>query len=468
MIATRAAVIIDVSAPLARDRPFQAIDARQSARILRVMEIAVFGLGYVGCVSAACLANLGHQVTGVDRDQSKVDSVRKGASPFYEPGLDELVSANVAAGRLNATTSAAEALKTAEIALVCVGTPSAKNGNLNLEQLQRVVHDIAGCVTNRSSPLIVAIRSTVFPGTCEEVVLPAFRQHPNISVVANPEFLREGAAVRDFMEPGLLVVGGSDPAATRRVADLYAGIDIQPQLVSLRTAEMIKYACNAFHAVKIDFANEIGALSERLGVDAQEVMATLASDMKLNASAAYLKPGFAFGGSCLPKDLRALVYRSRQLDLSLPLLESALPSNGEHLRRAIEMVLDRPERNLGVFGLAFKENTDDLRESPVVEMLEYLIGKGREVRIYDPHIRLDAIYGTNRSFILNAIPHIGKLMLPSLGDVLQWAGCVVIAQKPAPDAVSAIRAAELPVIDLVGAGAFDSAAAALAAPEPVP
>lgn len=434
---------------------------------LRLMVIAVFGLGYVGCVSAACLANLGHQISGVDRDENKVENVRRGVSPFYEPGLDELVSANVAAGRLTATTSAAEALSTAEIALVCVGTPSAKNGNLSLEQLQRVVQDIAACAGGRSKPLIVAIRSTVFPGTCEQVVIPAFQNCPGVSVVSNPEFLREGAAVRDFMEPGLLVVGGSDAAAVRRTADVYARLDIEPQLVSLRTAEMIKYACNAFHAVKIDFANEIGALSSRLGIDAQEVMATLASDVKLNSSAAYLKPGFAFGGSCLPKDLRALVYRSRQLDLSLPLLEAALPSNGEQLRRAMEAILDRPEPKIGVFGLAFKENTDDLRESPIVALLEYLIGRGREVRIYDPHIRLDAIYGTNRNFLLNAIPHIGRLMLSSLDDLLGWSDCLVIAQKPSLELANALWAAGAPVLDLAGTRQFDSVAAAAAAPESV-
>jgi GDP-mannose 6-dehydrogenase len=431
------------------------------------MVVAIFGLGYVGCVSAACLAHLGHRVIGVDRDETKVDNVRRGIAPFYEPGLDELVSANVAAGRLTAAPSASEALSEADIALVCVGTPSAKNGNLSLEQLERVVSDIASCAENQARKLVVAIRSTVFPGTCEQVVIPAFERCPGVSVVSNPEFLREGAAVRDFMEPGLLVIGGSDPEAMRRVAAAYSGLNIEACLVSLRTAEMIKYACNAFHAVKIDFANEIGALSATLGVDAREVMATLASDVKLNSSPAYLKPGFAFGGSCLPKDLRALVYRSRQLDVSLPLLEAALPSNEAQLRRAIQTVLDRPERNLGVIGLAFKENTDDLRESPVVALLEHLIGKGREVRIYDPHIRLDSIYGTNRSFILRAIPHIGRLMFGSLDELLAWADCLIVAQKPSSDLAARIRSASAPVIDLVGTGEFEEAHIASAAADPV-
>jgi GDP-mannose 6-dehydrogenase len=416
------------------------------------MQVAVFGLGYVGCVSAACLAKLGHSVVGVDRDENKVRSIGAGKSPFYEPGLDQLVAENAASGRITATVSVGAALRDARIALVCVGTPSEKNGNLDLEQLRRVIADIAACTQARPQPLIVAIRSTVFPGTCEEVVIPAFDRCPAVAVVSNPEFLREGVAVKDFMEPGLVVVGGSDPEAVRRVAELYASLNVTPSLVSLRTAEMIKYACNAFHAVKIAFANEIGALGATLDIDAREVMATLTSDVKLNSSAAYLKPGFAFGGSCLPKDLRALIYRSRQLNVTLPLLESALPSNDEHLRRAVEAVLDQPETRIGVVGLAFKENTDDLRESPVVVLLEQLLGKGRDVRVYDPHIRLDSIYGTNRNFILNAIPHIGKLMLPALDDLLGWANCVVVAQKLEPTLVERIQAAQLPVIDLVGSG----------------
>jgi GDP-mannose 6-dehydrogenase len=422
------------------------------------MEIAVFGLGYVGSVSAACLAQLGHRVIGVDRDEHKVQSVLAGKSPFYEPGLEGLIAANVAAGRLSASVSPAPALAGAGIALVCVGTPSERNGNLNLEQLRRVIADIAACVGGRSQPLIVAIRSTVFPGTCEDVVMPAFAGSSAVRVVSNPEFLREGAAVKDFMEPGLLVVGGHDEDAVRGVAGLYADLPVEPSLVSLRTAELIKYACNAFHAVKIAFANEIGALGTRLGIDPREVMATLSSDGKLNASAAYLAPGFAFGGSCLPKDLRALVYRARSLDISLPLLESALPSNSEHLRRAVETLLEKGNAKLGMIGLAFKENTDDLRESPVVTLLEHLIGKGRDLRVYDPHIRLDSIYGTNRNFILNAIPHIGRLLVPALEDLIQWADCLVIAQKLSAGVLAQVRQSRLPVIDLVGTGANIAAA----------
>jgi GDP-mannose 6-dehydrogenase len=426
------------------------------------MQIAVLGLGYVGCVTATCLAELGHRVIGVDKDEHKVNNVLNGRAPFYEPGLEELVKSNVASGRLSATTSAEDGVRDAEVALICVGTPSERNGNLGLDQLRRVVASLASLAAGRTKPLIVAIRSTVFPGTCEEVVIPAFEGNAAVRVVSNPEFLREGAAMKDFMEPSLVVVGGQDRDAVRRVADLYSPLGVDACLVSLRTAEMIKYACNAFHAVKISFANEIGALAGKLGIDAREVMDTLCQDTKLNVSAAYLRPGFAFGGSCLPKDLRALTYRASRLDLNLPLLESALPSNEQHLKRAIDRVLDLPAGRIGVIGLAFKEDTDDLRESPVVALLEQLIGKGRDLRVYDPQIRLDAIYGANRTFLLDSIPHIGRLLDSRLEETLGWAQYLVVAQKQSGEIAARIRASGLPVIDLMGdpaqAGAANEAA----------
>jgi GDP-mannose 6-dehydrogenase len=411
--------------------------------------VAVLGLGYVGCVSAACLASLGNQVTGIDRDGDKVKNVMNGVAPFFEPGLEELVRANVSAGRLSASTSIA-AIADADVALICVGTPSEKNGNLGLDQMRRVIQEIAGTLSGRTKRLTVAIRSTVFPGTCEDVVAPIFDGNPLVTVVSNPEFLREGTAVKDFMEPSLVVVGGSDSTAVARVASIYDSLNVPPCLVSLRTAEMIKYACNAFHAVKIAFANEIGALSARLSVDPGEVMATLCEDKKLNVSAAYLKPGFAFGGSCLPKDLRALNYRGNRLDLHLPLLESAIPSNHQHLQRAVDAVLDLPSSRLGVIGLAFKENTDDLRESPVVTLLEHLIGKGRDVRIFDPHIQMESIYGSNRNFLLQQIPHIGRLLDNSVDQTLAWADHLIIAQKMSPELSAKVQARNLPITDLVG------------------
>ena len=381
-----------------------------------------------------------------------------GRAPFFEPGLKELIQANRASGRLSATTSLREGLQDADVVLICVGTPSEKNGNLGLDQLRRVISEITDFVGGSSTPPIVAIRSTVFPGTCEEIVMPVLG--PRVPVVSNPEFLREGAAVKDFTEPSLVVVGGTNPQAVKRVAELYAPLGVAASQVSLRTAEMIKYACNAFHATKIAFANEIGSLSVRLGVDPQEVMATVCSDVKLNASAAYLRPGFAFGGSCLPKDLRALAYRAGRLDISLPLLESVLPSNNEHLARSLESVLELPSQKLGVVGLAFKEDTDDLRESPVVSLLEQLIGKGRDLRVYDPNIQLESIYGSNRNFILETIPHIGRLMVPGIEQLLTWADYLVVAQKQKPEIEKAIQRAGLPVLDLT-AGAQQAPALAL-------
>jgi GDP-mannose 6-dehydrogenase len=409
--------------------------------------IAVFGTGYVGCVSAACLANLGHQVTGLDRDQYKVDCILEGRAPFYEPGLNDLIAENVAAGRLTASCNPAEALTRAEIVLICVGTPPLRSGEQDLTQLRRAVAEIASCAAQRTTPLIVVVRSTVSPGTCEEIVMPMLIGTPCI-VVSNPEFLREGVAVKDFMEPGLLVVGGFDTHAVRDVVGMYSDIKTEARMVTLRTAEMIKYACNAFHAVKIAFANEVGALSEAMGVDGIEVMATLCADHKLNSSAAYLKPGFAFGGSCLPKDLRALSARGRQTGVEIPLLNSTLLSNAEHLRRATDAVLASGNRKIGVIGLAFKEDTDDLRESPVLTLLEVLIGKGRDLRIFDPNIQLENIRGANKAFALDAIPHIGRLMR-GFDEVMAWSDLLVIAQKPAVETASLIRSSGLPVIDLV-------------------
>ena len=447
------------SAVRSQESPCATLKKALSLRTGNPAQIAVLGLGYVGCVTAACFASLGHRVMGIDRDQHKVDNVLAGRAPFYEPGLEDLVRDNVAAGRLSASTSAS-GIADAQVVLVCVGTPSEKNGNLGLSQLRRAMDEVAGQLSGRLAPLIVAIRSTVFPGTCEEVVLPALAGHKQVSVVSNPEFLREGSAVADFMEPSLLVVGGSGQAAVRQVADLYAPLEVTACLVSLRAAEMIKYACNAFHAVKISFANEIGALSEKLGIDAHEVMHTLCEDTKLNISPAYLKPGFAFGGSCLPKDLRALAYRTRTLDLKLPLLESALPSNEEHLKRAIDSVLNLETRKIGVIGLAFKENTDDLRESPVVNLLEQLIGKGRDVRVFDAHIRMDAIYGSNRNFILESIPHISRLLAANLEELLGWADDLVLAQKQSAGTMERIRASGLPTIALVDGAVQPSLAGA--------
>ena len=392
-------------------------------------KIAVFGLGYVGCVTAACLAHLGHEVRGVDKDSFKVAELNASRSPFYEPGLTPLIAEGVASGRLRGLTNAAEALAGARIALLCVGTPSAANGDLDLTYLHRVAEEIAAWQAETGQPLIVATRSTVFPGT-GEALAAHFGAGAPVKIVSNPEFLREGTAVKDFFEPSLLVVGGEDASAVQCLAGVYRALPVEPCLVSLRTAEMIKYACNAFHAVKIAFANEMGALSARMGIDGRQVMATLCQDRKLNASAAYLRPGFAFGGSCLPKDLRAIVFRAGRLDVSLPMLENVLPSNERHLARGTQAILRTAAGRIAVLGLAFKPNTDDLRESPSIPLIESLIGKGRQVRIHDPHIRLEEIYGANKKFVLEAIPHIGRLLAPGAEEVIDWSDLVVIATEP--------------------------------------
>lgn len=414
--------------------------------------LSVFGMGYVGCVSAACLAETGYPVIGVDIDERKISAIAAGRAPFHEPGLEQLIVGNLASGRLRVTTSTAEAVAASDYAFLCVGTPSASNGNLGLSQLQRVVEDIATALVGRERPFTVVVRSTVFPGTCDDFVAPLLAGLPNVRIVANPEFLREGTAVREFMVPSLLVVGSHDRAAAEDVAALYAGLPAEPCVVSLRTAELIKYACNAFHAVKIAFANEIGALGADLGVSGAEVMDTICRDTTLNISTTYLKPGFAFGGSCLPKDLRALVYRAQRLDVDLPLLSHVLPSNEAHLTRFVRQVLDTPHRRLGIYGLSFKPDTDDLRESPAVSLIERLIGKGRDVRIYDPHIRLGTIYGSNRDFLLNALPHIGRVMEDSFAPVLAWADAIVLTQRPSPQERETIAAAGKPVLDVTHGG----------------
>ncbi len=410
--------------------------------------VIVMGLGYVGCVSAACFAEIGHIVFGVDRDTTKVEAVRKKQSPFFETGLETLIESNVAAGRLTAGPLDEEALQAADVVMLCIGTPSQANGNIDLDHLRRACGEISGLLRPRTKPLVITVRSTVFPGTCESLQETIFSGRGDIAIVSNPEFLREGTAVKDFMEPSLLVVGGSTEGAAQAVANLYAGLPGEVSIVSLRTAEMIKYACNAFHAVKIGFANEVGSLATSLGVDPEQVMATMCKDTKLNISPAYLKPGFAFGGSCLPKDLRALTFRASRLDLKLPLLESILPSNDEHLRRSIREVLDLPGKRIGIFGLAFKEGTDDLRESPVVTIIEHLIGKGKPVRIHDPHIQLDEIYGSNLSFVVSALPHIGRLLTRSLDELISSSDTLVIAQKPTPASLAQMNASGVTLLNL--------------------
>jgi len=399
------------------------------------------------------LADLGHRVIGVDLDDYKVRTVMAGEAPFFEPNLRDIIAANVASRRLTATTEIEEALPSTDICFICVGTPSSANNDVALEHLQRVCRRIAEMLVERSKSLTVVIRSTIFPGTCEGVIYKILRPDSCASLVVNPEFLREGSAVGDFMEPSLVVIGSDDNTALESVARLYAPLKAEICRVSLRTAEMIKYACNSFHALKIGFANEIGALCERLGVPPAEVMATLCKDRKLNISPAYLRPGFAFGGSCLPKDLRAMNYRASHLKMSLPLIGAVLPSNEEHLRRAMEAVERLPAQRIGIFGLAFKENTDDLRESPVVPLLNRLLQSGKQVSVYDPHIQVERIYGSNRHFAVASIPQLETLLERSLEKLLGWAGHIVLTQTAAPEDAAQMARSGLPVLDLAGGSA---------------
>lgn len=399
------------------------------------MQIAVFGLGYVGAVTAACFAAEGHRVIGVDTDAYKVQCITEGRSPIVERGLEEYIHRAGEAGRLVATACAEEAVAQSDLALICVGTPSRRNGSLNLEFVERVCHQIGVALAEREKLYTVVVRSTVLPGTCEELVIPTLekasgkRQGEGFHVCVNPEFLREGTAIHDFYHPPLTVIGSQSAEAADRVAGLYASIPAECVKTDLRTAEMVKYANNAFHALKITFANEIGAWCKQEGVDSHVVMRLLTMDTKLNISRAYLTPGFAFGGSCLPKDLRALVQRAHQHHLTLPTLESILVSNRLQIERTVELIVQLGKKRVGVVGLAFKAGTDDLRESPAVTLCENLIGKGFALCIYDSNVSLAAIYGSNRAYIEREIPHIHALMCDSLQQLIDESEVVVLANR---------------------------------------
>ncbi|UBU13953.1 nucleotide sugar dehydrogenase [Nonomuraea gerenzanensis] len=416
------------------------------------MRISVFGLGYVGCVSAACLASMGHRVTGVDVNPDKVELINSGQATIVEERIGELIAKTTAEGLLRATTDAAEAVAASEVSLVCVGTPSAQNGSLSTTYLERVAEEIGRALRPGH---VVVFRSTMLPGTCAELLVPilelssGMRAGVDFGVAVNPEFLREGTSVRDFFAPPKTVIGESDAASGDVVAALYAGLPGEVFRVPIPVAEMTKYADNAFHAVKIGFANEIGAICQALGLDSHRVMDVFLADRKLNISPAYLRPGFAFGGSCLPKDLRGLVYAARKADVSIPLLSHVLPANEAHLQRAFELVTAPGRRRIGIFGLSFKPGTDDLRESPLVELAERLLGKGYDLRIHDANVSLSRLVGANRAYIAERLPHLGDLLADSVEEVLEHAEvCVVGCQDPAVLEALA-RAGDRPIVDLV-------------------
>ena len=417
------------------------------------MNVTVYGLGYVGCVTSACLAELGHDVVGVDVDEMKVSLINNGTSPIIEPGLSELLEREVASGRLRATTSL-DVL--GDLVMVAVGTPSNNNGSLGLDQLSRVLLDIAALLGSSENYVVINIRSTVLPGTVENTVIPILEKGSgrkcgrDFGVSMNPEFLRETTAVKDFADPPFTVVGANERRAGERVAALYAKLNAPVEFTSLREAEMVKYACNAFHAMKVCFANEIGNVSKKVGIDSHRVMDILCMDDKLNLSSYYLKPGFAFGGSCLPKDLRAILHKARQLDVDLPVLGSLLASNEKQIDVAFNMISGAGKKRIGILGLSFKAGTDDLRESPIVALVERLIGKGYDLKIYDEEVALAKLFGANRRYIEQTIPHISSLMTESLEETIAGSDVIVVS-KNRPDFVQAINSlSDGPlVIDLV-------------------
>jgi GDP-mannose 6-dehydrogenase len=394
--------------------------------------VSIFGLGYVGCVSAACFAKEGHAVIGVDVSTAKVAMINDGVATIVEQGIGELVAEVVAAGRLRATTDVAAAVRESTISLICVGTPSRDNGSLDLSYVERVCAEIGGALRHKAERHTVVLRSTVLPGTTASLVVPALekasgkRAGHDFGVCVNPEFLREGTSITDFYEPPFTLIGSDDRDAACAAAELYAGIHAPVHVTATGVAEMVKYSCNSYHGLKVAFANEIGNICKALGVDSHEVMRLFCEDRKLNISAAYLRPGFAFGGSCLPKDLRAVVYKARQLDVATPVLAATLESNERQIARAFDMVRAAGNKRIGVLGLSFKAGTDDLRESPMVTLIERLIGKGHELAIYDRDVSHARLIGSNREYIEREIPHIWSLMKGSVAEVLEASDTVVI------------------------------------------
>lgn len=418
--------------------------------------VSVFGLGYVGSVTAACLAHLGNEVMGVDLNAQKVEMLEAGRSPILEPGLDQIVADCRRACRLHATTDAHKAVSETGISFISVGTPSQRNGKLDLRGIEHVSEQIGQALKQKKSYHWIVLRSTVLPGTTESVLLPIIEKHSGKKAGAGfgvcfvPEFLREGSAVGDFFEPPFTIIGTSHTAQIGVLRELFEWAPGPHYETSTATAEMVKYICNAFHALKVGFVNEIGTLCKELGADTEMAAQIFTSDTRLNISPAYLKPGFAFGGSCLPKDLRALTYRAKELDLNLPLLDSLLKSNTEHIERAFEAVVHTGKKSVGMLGLSFKPGTDDLRESPLVHLVKRLLGEGCKVQIWDENVSLGRLVGSNRQFIEEFIPHIGSLLSQNLQEVVGSAEVILVGTRAVDKMTlaAAMRPGQI-VIDLV-------------------
>jgi len=420
------------------------------------MNISIFGLGYIGAVTGGCLADEGHLVIGVDVSRTKVDLINQGCTPIIEKDLDEIIGKNAKAGRLKSTAYTYDAVRETDVSFLCVGTPSRFNGNLDLRYVRKVCGDIGSALRDKEEPHVVVMRSTIIPGTTRDIVIPTLEEYSgkragiDFGVCYNPEFLREGSAVDDFYHPPKIVIGEIDSISGDLLASLYEKIDAPLFRTDLETAEMIKYVDNSWHALKVGFANEVGNICKAIGIDAHRVMDIFCQDTKLNLSPCYLKPGFAFGGSCLPKDLRALTHTARKLDLEIPILNSIMVSNQGQMELGLQMIMAKGKKKVGVLGFSFKAGTDDLRESPMVEVVERLIGKGYDIRLYDPSVKLASLVGANRDYILNHIPHISKLMLGSVDEVLAHAETVIIGNDDPEfrDVVNQVRDGQI-VVDFV-------------------
>jgi GDP-mannose 6-dehydrogenase len=421
------------------------------------MNISVFGLGYVGCITAACLARDNHMVIGVDINPMKVELLKSGQSPVVEPGLDELVCEVVQNGKLQVSLDSQAAVQRSDISLICVGTPSNDNGSLKVDYVENVCREIGTALATKQGYHLVVIRSTVLPGTVEEKLIPLLEEYSGLTasrdfgVCMNPEFLREGSAITDYYHPSLIVIGELDRRSGDILEELYSSLDVFVNRTKLRVAEMVKYTCNAFHALKVDFANEIGNLSKANGIDGQEVMGIFVKDQQLNISPTYLMPGFAFGGSCLPKDVRAILYRAKELDVDCPLLSAVLPSNRQQVENGIRLVERTGYKKIGILGLSFKADTDDLRESPTITLAETLLGRGYQIHIYDEKLNLSKLLGANKLYLEKELPHIASLLCPSIEQIIEQSQVVVITNgsKSFRSVPNLLQSGQI-LIDLVG------------------
>jgi len=396
------------------------------------MRISIFGLGYVGAVSAGCLAQDGHEIIGVDPYQPKVDLINSGQTPVIEKDIGEIMATAVKNGLIRATTDTSEAVNNSDISMICVGTPSQINGSLDLKYVRHVCEQIGEVLRDKTDFHVVVARSTMLPGSMKSIVIPTLEKASgkkagvDFGVCNNPEFLREGTAVYDFYNPPKTVIGETEERSGELLASVYEKMDAPLIRTDVETAEMVKYTDNVWHALKVGFANEIGNICKAVGIDGHKVMDIFCQDLKLNLSPYYMKPGFAFGGSCLPKDVRALSYKAHSLDVDVPILRSIMPSNERQVEKGLNMIMDKGSKNIGILGFSFKAGTDDLRESPLVEVVERLLGKGYNVKLYDKNVNIACLVGANKDYILNQIPHISNLMVDSIDDVLSHADTVVI------------------------------------------